>query len=263
MHTSHGMQALLFDLDGTLRHNLPSGGEVFTEHVRQLGLPVSDEDRLRGQRWEHYYWASSVDLRKDLDTFKGDDQAFWRNYSRRRLVALGASDSQVEEIAPSVSAFMEESYEPENMVPPELPGVLTTLKDMGLRMGVVSNRDKPYWQLLEELGLCPFFEFSLAAGEVNSWKPDVGIFHAALQRIHSRPAETVYVGDNYFADVLGSLRAGLQPVLYDPTGIFDDPGCPTIKSFHQLPGILHSLSMPAKSPHSIKEVGESWPGNAR
>ncbi|MFN2273910.1 MAG: HAD family hydrolase [Anaerolineales bacterium] len=253
MHGTNGIQALLFDLDGTLRHNLPSGGEVFTEHVRRLGLPVSNEDCLRALRWEHYYWANSVDLRKDLDAFEGDEQAFWRNYSRRRLVALGLSDSQVEEIAPSVSAFMEESYEPENMVPPELPGVLTTLKDLGLRMGVVSNRDNPYWQLLEELGLCPFFEFSLAAGEVNSWKPDVGIFLAALKHIDSLPAETVYIGDNYFADVVGALRAGLRPVLYDPSGIFDDPGCPTIHSFHQLPGILNSLSTPAKSPLTIKE----------
>ena len=67
-------------------------------------------------------------------------------------------------------------------------------------MGVVSNRDKPYWEELVTFNLCPFFEFSLAAGEVQSWKPDAGIFQAALDRIGSLAEQTVYVGDNYFAD---------------------------------------------------------------
>jgi FMN phosphatase YigB (HAD superfamily) len=46
--------------------------------------------------------------------------------------------------------------------------------------------------------------------------------------------ETVYVGDNYFADVVGSRRAGLHPVLYDPRGIFPEADCSTIKSFDEL-----------------------------
>jgi putative hydrolase of the HAD superfamily len=143
-------------------------------------------------------------------------------------------------MAHSVSAYMEKSYQPEDVVPEEVPEVLTALKEFGFRMGVVSNRDTPFWPLLKKLDLCPYFEFSLAAGEVNSWKPDAGIFNAALERIDSSANETVYIGDNYFADVLGARNAGLQPVLYDPSGIFDDPGCPSIKSFHELMGILLS-----------------------
>lgn len=32
----------------------------------------------------------------------------------------------------------------------------------------------------------------------------------------------MYVGDNYFADVLGAQNAGLQPILIDPEGVFTD-----------------------------------------
>ena len=46
------------------------------------------------------------------------------------------------------------------------------------------------------------------------------------------------MGDNYFADVVGSLRAGLRPVLYDPNGLFPEAGCAVIQSFDQLPGLL-------------------------
>jgi HAD superfamily hydrolase (TIGR01549 family) len=239
MLATNGIRAILFDLDGTLRHNLPSGGEVFTEQAIRLGLPVSQEDRRRCLRWEYFYWADSLELHQDIEKFKEENLEFWRNYSRRRLSALGASKGQVEEMAAQISQHMEESYKPENVVPAELPGVLAGLGDLGLRMGVVSNRDTPYWQVLEELGLCQFFQFSLAAGEVNSWKPDTGIFNAALERIEASAQETVYVGDNYFADIVGSRRAGLQPVLYDPNCLFDDPGCRVIASFDELVEILN------------------------
>ncbi len=66
MFSPNGTQAILFDLDGTLRHTQPNGGEMFVEQARALGLRISEDDRLRGIRWEHYYWANSIDLRKDL-----------------------------------------------------------------------------------------------------------------------------------------------------------------------------------------------------
>jgi FMN phosphatase YigB (HAD superfamily) len=54
----------------------------------------------------------------------------------------------------------------------------------------------------------------------------------------SSAEQTLYVGDNYFADVIGARRAGLQPVLYDPKGIFHDPGCPVITNFNDLQKVL-------------------------
>ena len=54
------IKAVFFDLDGTLRHNLPSGGEFFADYAIQLGLRATLEDRLRAMRWEHFYWANSA-----------------------------------------------------------------------------------------------------------------------------------------------------------------------------------------------------------
>ena len=58
------------------------------------------------------------------------------------------------------------------------------------------------------------------------------------ERVNLSPQEVVYVGDNYYADVVGARRAGLRPVLYDPLGIFPDPDCTTIKSFDELNSII-------------------------
>jgi HAD superfamily hydrolase (TIGR01662 family) len=232
------IKAVFFDLDGTLRHSVPSGGEVFTDYVITLGLLVNDEARLRALRWEHLYWANSVDLRDDLLAHSFDTETFWIEYSRRRLIALGASSQWAREYAPKASVHMGEFYRPESIVPDDVRRALPQLKEAGYILGVISNRDKPFHDVLQEHGIDSFFDFSLAAGEVNSFKPEPGVFEHALRRVSLSPKEAIYVGDNYYADVVGARRAGLQPVLYDPIGIFPEPDCARIKSFDELNSIL-------------------------
>ena len=238
MISPNDIKAIFFDLDGTLRHSVPSGGEVFTDYVITLGLPVDDEARLRALRWEHFYWASSVDLRDDLLAHSGETEKFWIEYSRRRLVALGASPAQALELAPKTSMHMGEVYRPESIVPDDVRRTLPHLKEGGYLLGVISNRDKPFQDVLDDHGIAEFFDFSMAAGEVQVWKPDPGIFEHGLQRVNLRAEEVIYVGDNYYADVVGARSAGLQPVLYDPLGIFPDPDCTTIQSFDELNSIV-------------------------
>ena len=238
MISPNDIKAIFFDLDGTLRHSVPSGGEVFTDYVITLGLPVDDEARLRALRWEHLYWANSVDLRDDLLAHSGETEKFWIEYSRRRLVALGASPTQALELAPKTSLHMGEVYRPESIVPEDVRRTLRLLKEAGYLLGVISNRDKPFQDVLDEHGIADFFGFSMAAGEVQVWKPDPGIFEHGLRRVNLTAGEVIYVGDNYYADVVGARSAGLQPILYDPIGIFPEPDCTTIKSFDELNSIV-------------------------
>ena len=238
MIPSNEIKAIFFDLDGTLRHSVPSGSEVFTDYVRTLGLPVNEEANLRAIRWEHFYWASSTDLRDDLLAHSIETETFWVEYSRRRLIALGASSEWATEFAPQISKHMGEVYKPDSIVPEDVRRTLPQLKESGYILGVISNRDKPFQDVLDDHGISEFFDFSLAAGEVNLFKPDPGVFAHGLQRVNVSAKETIYVGDNYYADVVGARAAGLQPVLYDPLGIFPDPDCATIKSFDELNSIV-------------------------
>lgn len=235
------IKSILFDLDGTLRHSIPAGGDVFAEYAESLGLKISAEDRRRAARWEHYYWANSIELRADFDKHNGESMDFWTAYARRYLVALGASSERADELAPLVNRYMYDSYKPQNFVPPELPNVLDQLRESGYSLGVVSNRERPFTEELLQINLIHYFDLSLAAGEVDFYKPDPNIFLAALERTGARPEQAIYVGDNYFADVIGARRAGLVPVLYDPRGLFPDAGCDAISDFEQLFPILKRL----------------------
>ncbi len=227
------IKAIFFDLDGTLRLNLPSGGEFFADYAIQLGLPATHEDRLRAMRWEHFYWANSAELKADKVAFP-EDRLFWNMYARRQLVALGASNQQAADLAPRINEYMFQAYKPKSVVPQDVLRLLPVLKEGGYVLGVLSNREKPFQQEIEALGLASYFALALAGGEVNMWKPEPYLFVHACQRLGVPPTEAMYVGDNYFADVVGARRAGLQPVLYDPRGVFPDPGCATIRSFDEL-----------------------------
>ena len=238
---SKHITTIFFDLDGTLRHSVPEGGEVFTKYAATLGLPVTEEDRLRAMRWEYQYWASSTDLRDDLLAHSPDTENFWIEYSRRRLLALGASPDWAVQHAPQTSAHMGEMYKPDSIVRDDVRRALTALREAGYIMGVISNRDKPFQPLLEAHGLSEFFPYALAAGEVEIYKPEPGIFEHALKQLKVNAQETVYVGDNYYADILGARRAGLEPVLYDPNRIFPDADCVTIRSMDELLPAIQNL----------------------
>ena len=238
--TNH-IKAIFFDLDGTLRHSVPEGGEVLTAYVAWLGLSVSAEDRLRGLRWEYHYWASSADLRDDLIAHSADTDNFWIEYSRRHLIALGASPEWADKFAAQTSAHMGEMYKPESVVPDDVRRTLPELKKAGYVLAVISNRDKPFQDTLDSHGLSEFFPYALAGGEVDIYKPEPGIFEHALRQLNVTARETVYVGDNYYADVVGARRAGLEPVLFDPNRIFPDADCATIQSFDELISVIQAL----------------------
>ncbi|MCF6278277.1 MAG: HAD family hydrolase [Anaerolineales bacterium] len=238
MKRANGYKAIFFDLDGTLRHSVPLGADVFTEHAIALGMTISEKTRLDTARWEHFYWAQSEILLQDAAQFDGDEKGFWENYTSRRLEKLGATPQQAEAFLPLLRKHMNKKYKPKNWTPPEVYDLLPKLRAAGYSLSVVSNRRTPFADVLEELDLLQHFDLVMAAGEVNSWKPEPEIFVHALERAGVRAEESLYIGDNYYADVVGARNAGLTPVLYDPREIFPDADCKRITLFSELTDIL-------------------------
>lgn len=240
MLSPNGIQAILFDLDGTLRHNRPLSVQVFLDYAVQNGAQDSPEQRRSAIRWTHYYWAQSVELMEDIEAFKDQHDPFWLNYARRHLQAFACEPDLIERLAPQIHRYMEEQHRPQDWLPPDVPATLQLLKEAGFRLGVLSNRQNPCRDYLEELGIAHFFDLALVAGEVAAWKPQPEIFFHALERLGAIPEETLYVGDNFYADVVGARRAGLQPVLIDPDEVFPDAGCTVIRQIGELPKVLQS-----------------------
>jgi HAD superfamily hydrolase (TIGR01549 family) len=234
------VKAILFDLDGTLLFNLPTAGEVFIEHLHRLGVTISQEQRILNERWEYQYFASSLEVQEDYFKYKGDLKAFRLNYTKRRLLALGLSIEKAAELSQLIFEHMHASYRPQAHIPDEVFALLKYLQEAGYVTAVVSNRDVSFQEELVDLKLDSYFHFTVAAGVIQSYKPDVRIFQHALELAGTSASETMYVGDNYYADVVGALRAGLRPVLYDPTHLFPEAEaeCTVIRHYSEFYGLL-------------------------
>jgi HAD superfamily hydrolase (TIGR01549 family) len=231
---------LFFDLDGTLRLNEPDATGYFYDQAEKFGVHSTPERRREAERWTHVYWASSSELLQDLETF-GDwnnNGAFWQNHARRHLKVLGASDADAARLALVITETMLEEYNPVDHVRDDVRATLQALRTSGRSLAVVSNRSDALGPMLDDLGLSEYFEFSLAAGEVDYWKPDPRLLLHAASIAAARPEEIVYVGDNYYADVVCARQAGMMPILYDPKGIFPDADCVIITQMRELLNLL-------------------------
>jgi HAD superfamily hydrolase (TIGR01549 family) len=244
----NGIKAIFYDLDGTLRMNVPNGWRAFADFASEFGLQLEADDVFRAARWEHYYFAESPEIRSDRVSFT-DGSLFWENYNRRQLAVLGATPEQVAELAPRLHQRMTEGYRPQDVIAEGLVETLTALKEQGYLLGVLSNRDESYAGYLTERGLGEFFNLTIHAGEAGIYKPNPGVFHYLLEKAGVSAEESVYVGDNYYADVVGSRGAGMNPVLLDVHNLFDSPDCLVIQSHSQIFQLL--------------ERRELWPGSGK
>lgn len=233
-----GIRAVFYDLDGTLRGNRPAGRVVFADRAAALGLPITPETRRRAALWEHFYFAESPELVYDRAAYQDDRRAFWLNYAVRQLQVLGASEEQARALAPQITAYMNEQFNPQDVVLEGVPETLRALRESGYFLGLLSNRFEPYDDYLNELGLSGFFHLVVHAGEAGIRKPHPEVFHYLLQKAGFRPEESIYIGDNYFADVAGARRAGMLGVLYDREGLFENPDCPVIRAHSQILELL-------------------------
>ncbi len=236
------LRAVIFDLDGTLRHTQPSWPDIFLATAQRYGVQVTPETRRRLKRWAHRFWASSDELKEMLRTY-GESDAFWLAYTRRRLELLGCPPDKAAALAPRIYADLRD-HEPhvEDVVPPQVPETLADLRRRGYHLALLTNRREPLNGYLDEIGLAEYFDPVLVAGELGAWKPNPTAFLHAVERLGLSPPQAAYVGDNLYADVLGAQAAGLQPILLDREGLFPEAPCPVLTCIAQLPQVLEQLN---------------------
>lgn len=231
MIIDNGYRAALFDLDGTILHSQPTPISHFFKFCHALGQPIDSDAPRRLERWQHEYWANQS--RVDADLAEHGSEKFWTVYNIRQLEVAGIRGS-LELHVQGLDHWFRTAFVYNPVVDDGTRRTLQRLRGQGLTVGLVSNRREALDDVVNEHGLQDCFDFTLSAGQANSWKPDVGIFNRALSMAGANAEHAVYVGDNYYADVLGARQAGLTPVLIDPRNIFPDADCAVITGIDQL-----------------------------
>jgi putative hydrolase of the HAD superfamily len=230
------IRTVLFDFDGTLVFHEPDSFDALRVFCVDIGQPLDAEAERQGRRTRHQYFVDPV-IRDQLTGLSSEE--FWQHFNRHLLEAIcaeGDLDRLAEEMTDRFSD-LELTYR----CPGDGCHTLTELRARGYGLGLLTNRHNVgrFHELLDQMDLWPYFDLVLASGEVGIQKPDPRIFDAALDRLGAQAEESLYVGDNYWADVVGARRAGLTPVLLDAHHLFPEADCLVLE---RIDGLLQWLS---------------------
>jgi putative hydrolase of the HAD superfamily len=119
-------------------------------------------------------------------------------------------------------------------VPADVVPALERLRDLGLRLVVVSNANGTLRRLFTRLGLADRVDVLFDSFHEGVEKPDPRLFAIALERSGADAATTVHVGDLYHVDVAGARAAGVCAVLLDAADLYPDADCPRVRTLGEL-----------------------------
>ena len=118
---------------------------------------------------------------------------------------------------------------------PDAEKVLLLLKDKGVKTGIVTNGlQSDVNEILPKVGLQDFFDIVVVIDTLRKMKPNVEVFHYALQKLETVPSEAIFVGDEIEADYIGAKGAGLTVYLVDRDGRVKDESVHRISSLEDL-----------------------------
>jgi HAD superfamily hydrolase (TIGR01549 family) len=173
-------------------------------------------------------------------------------WSRFFLENAMISSQRLDPIAEKL-AFLYETQLYQRKMRSEIPFVIEKIKEMGLRMGIISNTQSrqqvPF--NLENYGIQEFFNPIVLSSEYGRRKPDPAIFYHAASLADLPTSSCAYVGDKINRDIVGARRSGFRLAIqikheYDD-GVKDEGAIPDaiIENMHDLiPIIQRELANP-------------------
>lgn len=242
---------VLFDMGGTLE-------DIWVDAESDANAIATLDHMLKG-------W--NLDTHDDLAALKAKVDAGWARYAEYRDAtdeelkpieiwceyALADYDFPRETLSPHCEeiAHMWEITHYHRRLRPRVAEMLQGLKDLGLKLGVISNTAALYqvFASLKEYGIRDYFQDVTLSSVTGMRKPASDIFKVSLNQVQSTPDECVYVGDTVSRDIIGSKRAGFAAAIqiaskltkekdagikreYEPDVIIEDiyDVLPTVKS---------------------------------
>lgn len=228
------IKAVTLDATGTLFHS-PRLYDIYAEVLGRHGVTTSPHEvrSLFPQVWQE------LDCRTKLgrDRFASHPQGprgWWRRFLERLCEHLGSATPSPFAAAELFHRFGQaDAWE----VFPEIHPTLQTLQDLDVALAVVSNWDDRLVNLIEGLGLAPYFGVVVVSSRLGVAKPNPKIFHHTLGRLDVPACQALHVGDSQLEDVEGALAAGMAAMRIDRRRGAHDPA-----AFEDLSGLAGYLA---------------------
>jgi phosphoglycolate phosphatase len=178
---------ILFDLDGTLIDSLDDLANATNHMLLSLGRPAATQEQVRS----------------------------YVGQGARRLVERAMPDAAVDEIEQGLSLFLD--YNEEHIVDrtrlyPGAAEMLTALRDAGLTLAVVSNKNVALCtKVLTTLEADGFFACVIGADSLAERKPSPEPLLKVLRDLGVPPERAVMVGDS-INDIAAGQAAGMATI---------------------------------------------------
>lgn len=191
------MKAVLFDFWGTLVEN-----GVFPSPVRQVRRMLRLKDIPFPEfitRFEHILMTKPYDSLKEA--FQEAAKEFGVNpkpYEYENMIGMW-----------NKNMLLAKPY-------PETIEVLLSLKEKGIKVGLISNTDNfSVKQVLDKFKLPELFDDINLSFESGMLKSDPDFFMLSIKRLGVPKSEVLMVGDSLESDIQGAANAGIKAVLID------------------------------------------------
>lgn len=204
------IQAVIFDMGGTIEtfcytHELRrKATAVLQQCLLQAGIDLHMGNESLYQlitQGLNRYKRWSIQTMEELPP-----QRVWKEFI---LTGLVYDPVLLDGIAEELMFLLETRYYDRSMRL-EIPQVLATLKQMGLKIGLISNVNSRTQvpANLKAYGIFDYFDPIVLSSEYGRRKPDPAIFHYAARLIDIPASACLYVGDRLARDIDGARRAG-------------------------------------------------------
>lgn len=207
------IKAILFDFGNTLVSTELDWEVIIEQNITSL-LAYLDSVEIKVDK--ESFGQAFLQIRKE--NFEKADVEL-REYTAEESLAqmlekIGIKDIKQNILEKAVDAF----FAPEqNLYPvfPEVPEVLTKLKNRGYKLAIVSNATSG--RLIKKAAagrdLSKYFETIVVSADVGYRKPHPKIYQIALDFLNEKAEETVMVGDLLEVDIIGAQKLGMKTIL--------------------------------------------------
>lgn len=226
MSEAQRLEAVLFDVDFTIAKPGPLlGPEGYRAAGERFGLTLDPALYAQARA------AAVADLEHHPEL--EHDEEIWILFTEDIVRGMGGEGPQMRQVALAITDGWLDSENFE-LYEDSLP-VLATLREHGVKIGLVSNTSRDLDAFIRHFGLD--VDAWLSSGVHGKVKPSPTIFRAVLELLGVEPEAAAMVGDSPLDDVEGARALGMRAFLVDREGRFPyEPG--TLPSLLALPAAL-------------------------
>ncbi|MBI4188667.1 MAG: HAD family hydrolase [Chloroflexi bacterium] len=230
------IKAIFFDWFNTLARYEPHREELQSQVLQEFDIHVSPQKIMPGLAVADREYLEENAVSPVRKRTPEEQSKVYSRYQQTILTEAGVSTSlppdrlvqimkRVQQLAQGMDFVLFD-----NVLP-----TLKTLKERNLTLGLLSNIDWDMQPVCARLGLGPYINFTVTAGEVGADKPEPAFFLAALRKAGVNASEAIHVGDQYKIDIAGAKGVGIKAILIDRYGSSPEPvDCPRIHTLPEL-----------------------------